>query len=153
MERRIQDIANEKLGKTYNTKPTTGKFNVHYAKYTADQIAYVQEVMADYIYFFNYVVAPEGKTPNPTGVFDYKNTKPELEAVRNGFIKSNEDAHKLVLERVGKDVPTPKYNINGDKDCFKLVNEEESSAIQFPGRDFAHKKFGYGGLGDFEPPK
>ena len=89
MERRIQDIANDKLGKTYNTKPTTGKFNVHYAKFTAEQIAYVQEVMADYIHFFGYYVAPQGTTPNPTGVFDYKGTKPELEAKKNGFIKSN----------------------------------------------------------------
>jgi hypothetical protein len=45
--------------------------------------------MADYIHFFNYAVAPQGTSPNPTGVFDYKDTKPELEAMRNGFIKSN----------------------------------------------------------------
>jgi len=37
----------------------------------------------------------------------------------------------------------PKYNVNGDKECFDFYPKEEINKVQEPSRDYARKTLGY----------
>ena len=117
MERRIKQI--EQMGsnatQTYQLKTTTGRFNASKDKYTEEQVAYIKEKLGKWLYFFGYAKHND----NPTGFFEFTAEEhSKFEKDFYGFRATNEKALATVVKDGGW--KGPKYQINGDKDCFDL---------------------------------
>ena len=68
----------QKATVTYNLKETTGKLNVQADKYTPELRQFVQEELAEQLYYFGYA-KPQGME-NPTGFYEFEeDTKENME--------------------------------------------------------------------------
>lgn len=89
-QRRVDEVIGmgAAASSTYKLKSTTGKFNVARAKYTDEQVAMIQNVNADHLYYFGYTNHPTEE--NKTAFFEFKDHKQEHVDKYYGFRKDNE---------------------------------------------------------------
>ena len=66
----------------YNLKSTTSTLNAHISKYPPELLQYVQNELAEMIYYFGYAKVGED---NETGFFEYEENRPEDLAQYYGF--------------------------------------------------------------------
>lgn len=81
---------------SYKHKATTGKLNMHEEKYSAQLRQYVQDELAEFIYYFGYAKVGD---ENPTGFFEFGDHLPNRLAKLN---KYKVDA-QAALDEVCKD--------------------------------------------------
>lgn len=69
VERRIEEVVKQgsSAAQTYKLKSTTGQFDVHASKYTAEQKQFIQDTLGSQLYYLGYA----NYDSNPTGFFDY----------------------------------------------------------------------------------
>ena len=79
-----------KASQSYKLKSTTGKFNVNRNMYTDEQIKYIKDKFAKYLYYFGYANHPTEE--NSTAFFEFSEHKDENVAEYYGFRKENEKA-------------------------------------------------------------
>jgi len=136
-ERRIEEICGMDQAKNepYRLKNTTGKFNVHAHKYTAEQIEHIKNENAELLYFLGYTNHPEVETK--TNFFEFADHKPEHLQKYMGFKEIN----KKVIEDVSKpDFEFKNYEVNKDE-CFDWM--PDAVRVQEPARTWAARKLGY----------
>ena len=137
-ERRIDQMVamGAKATVTYNLKATTGKFNMHEQKYSPQLRQFVQDELADFIYYFGYAKVDD---ESPTGFFDFGDHLPDRLAKYNGFKIDAQAALDEVCEDgyIAKNVYTA--NTNG----FPLFDpEDDRENILFPAVTHAAKNLG-----------
>ena len=140
-EKRIDEIVALGHGASviYKLKPTTGKFNQHAQRYTADQLDYIKETMAEQLYFFGYTNHPE--IEHDTAFFDYGDDhKPDHLSDFKGYLKVNEESLKEVSS---KDRPIKEYKVNTDV-FMDVLQPEDLERIQDPCKDYARKVLAQG---------
>ena len=88
LERRIDEVVAQGsiAATTYKLKDTTGKFDIHKEKYSAELRQYVQDTLSDQLYYFGYANVDD---KNPTGFFDFMKHDSENLAKFNKFRSDN----------------------------------------------------------------
>jgi hypothetical protein len=127
-----------KAGTSYKLKSTTGKANANLYLYNEEQLEYIREKFAPYLYLFGYANHPTEE--NPTAFFEYKEHKPEHLEKYYGFRKMNSEAIAKLVRDGGKKSPGYKVNTDG---CFPLFDDNVLDRVQMPARDWAERKLGY----------
>lgn len=79
---------------SYNLKPTTGQLNIHEEKYSPELRQFVQETLAEHLYYFGYA-KPAGQE-NPTGFYEFAEDTTENMANYYQFVSDSQVARKTV---------------------------------------------------------
>ena len=133
MERRIDQIVAQgsKAAQTYNLKSTTGKFDQHRAKYNEELLAYIQDGLADHLYYFGYANVED----NPTGFFEFPDHTPERLA---SHMKFREDS-QAALDKVTGANYTPSYYTHNSGEGLPVFDEEDLRVLLDPAYAHARK--------------
>ena len=133
VERRIDEVVSQgsSAAQTYKLKSTTGQFNVHSSKYSAEQKQMIQEVLGDQLYYFGYA----NYDNNPTGFFDYAEHSAENIAQHYKF---RTDSKAALASLVSKSEPKKHYVHNVDE-VFDLFDAEDLEKLLEPAFDYAGK--------------
>ena len=134
-ERRIDQVIEmgSAATQTYKLKKTTGSFNTHLHRYTPEQLAFIQETLGEYLYFFGYAKHPEEE--NETSFFDFGEDQTHVDK-HYGFQKVNQDS---MNEVTSENRPTKEYRINEDG-VWPLFDADTLAKMQDPARDYARKQ-------------
>ena len=96
--------------------------------------------LAKWIWFFGYV-KHEGN--ERTGYFEYENPTQEQLTSFRGFRAHNAQVIKDVA--AGEKFKGKLYHVNGtERQTFESFTEDNVLTVQYPARDFAKRKLGYG---------
>ena len=114
---------------TYKLKSTTGKFNVHLDKYSAEQRQFIRDTMGDKLYYFGYANVDE----NPTGFFEFDGHTEENLALHNKFRADNARA----LDEVCSKDRTLKTYVHSQEEVFPIFDKEDLTKLMECSFDFA----------------
>lgn len=117
-ERRIEAVTamGAEAAKSYNLKPTTGKFNKNADKFTAEQIEFIKETNSHLLYYFGYT--NNQTKENPYAFFNFEEHDAEKLKMFEKFREVNE-SQLLELVKNGGYKGEP-YQINSDG-VFDLI--------------------------------
>ena len=133
-ERRIDQVVGMglKASISYNLKATTGQLNIHERAYTPELRQFVQNELAEMIYYFGY--ANVG-TQNPTGFFEYEKHAPENLTIYNKFKIDSQQALDEICSESYR--PTHIETLTGE--CFDVLSAEMMTNVQNPALTHARK--------------
>ena len=102
----------------YNLKSTTSTFNAHMSKYPPELLQYVQNELAEMIYYFGY--AKVG-VDNETGFFEFEENRPEDLAQYYGF---KNDSQRCLEEVSAEGYVPSQVSTLGMGKAFYMIPQE-----------------------------